>query len=94
MSRAAGARSYFSVALIWRYVKLLCDHICSYICIPHPFSDILYEPTAPCYVPRAEGAGRSYFSVATIWRYVKQLCDHICCYICIPDMSDITRYGR
>jgi len=59
----------------------------------HAFSDILYEPTAPCYVPRAEGAGALLFSVATIWRYIKQLCYHICSYICIPEMSDKLRYG-
>ena len=29
----ARGRSYFSVAPIWRHVKLLCDHICCYICI-------------------------------------------------------------
>ena len=41
MSRAPSARgrSYFSVATIWRHVKLLCDHICCYICIPD-MSDI------------------------------------------------------
>ena len=76
--------------MIYSDVKVpISFHI--FLCIMQPFSDILYEPTAPCYVPRRRRA--LLFSVALIWRYIKQLCDHICSYICIPEMSDISIYG-
>ena len=77
----------YIVFFVLSALLVLLTAVCS------PFFDILYAPTASCYVaPSARR--RACLSVATIWRYVKLLCDHICSHIGIPEIAVVSRYGR